>query len=375
MSTNNREHLMGVMSTLYRWRKAIRNVCIAALLLAIGGTLMMDNYYKATSIFYPASPELASPELIFGTTGQVTNYFGTDRDLDRIAEIANSTEVVDYMVQKFGLYTHYGIDSTSRKGRAKVREIFRGLYSALKNKNDAIELSVEDTDPDLAAAMANAARLKINEIAQRLIKNSQATLLATFEDNMNRKKQELDLLADSLRQLQATYNIFNVGTQSDRLSGLLAEAEADIIRNKARLQVLQDNPLIPKDTVEYIKADLRASEKARENLMSRGSGDRFMNLKGLNDAGPIINVMSDLHFQARKQLSYDIERYNQIKATFKTDIPAIQLIEAAEVPLEKSRPKRSILVIASVFAAFLFSALGVLLIESFRDIDWKSGAN
>jgi len=368
---SNRDSLLGLFRTIYRWRKTIRNICLITLAGSAGLSLLLDNYFKASTIFYPASPELANPELIFGYTSQVTQYFGSDRDLDRLDEIANSNEVVDYMVRTFGLYEHYKIDSTTLKGQSKVRERFRNLYSAQKNKNDAIELSVEDTDPKMAASMANAARDKINEIAQRLIKSSQSRLLATFEDNIRRKTADLELLGDSLRILQSRYNIFSVTEQGEQLTTQLSKAESEIVRGKARLEVLENNPLIPKDTIEYIKANLRAYQRERESLMTQNPSGDNLSIKSFNEGLPKVSVLSDLHFQARKQLSYDKERYNQIKAAYNTDIPALQVVEAAEVPLLKSRPKRSVIVIASVVAAFLFSILGILIAEAYRDFNWK----
>lgn len=368
---NNRDNLLGVFQAIYRWRKAIRNICLIALIGSIAYSLTLDNYYEASTIFYPASPELSNPELIFGYTGQVTHYFGSDRDLDRLDEIANGTEVVDYMVQRFGLYKVYGLDSTSLKGRAKVREYFRNLYVAQKNKNDAIELSVEDTDPQRAADMANAARDKINEIAQRLIKNSQSRLLATFEENIKNKAAELEVLGDSLRRLQALYNIYSGAEQGEQLSAQLSTAESEITRGRARLEVLEKNPLIPRDTIAYIKANLHAYERERQSLMTPDSKTSGVSVKGFNEGLPKVSVMTDLHFQARKQLSFDLERYNQIRAAFNTDIPAVQIVEKADPPLLKSRPKRSILVLASVVAAFFFAVLGVLLAEAYRDFNWK----
>jgi LPS O-antigen subunit length determinant protein (WzzB/FepE family) len=97
-----------------------------------------------------------------------------------------------------------------------------------------------------------------------------------------------------------------------------------------------------------------------------------MTLKQFNEGAPLLSVLSDLHYQARKQLSYDLERYNQIKSAFNTDIPALHLVEAAEVPRIKSRPKRSILVIVSVLAAFVFTTLAALLAEAYRDINWQN---
>jgi tyrosine-protein kinase Etk/Wzc len=369
--TTQRSNLLGVVQVLYRWRKTLRNVCLAALGGSIVITLLMPNYYQATTIFYPASPELANPELIFGYTGDVTEYFGTDRDLDRLAEIANSNEVVDFMVTRFGLYEHYDIDSTSKRGPHKVRKRFRKLYSALKNKYDAIELSVEDTDPKLAAEMANAARGKVNELAQRMTKSSQGKLLATFEDNINRKNGDLKLLGDSLRTLQAHYNIYNVNTQSEQLSLQLATAEGEIARCQGRLEVLEADKRIPRDTIAYLKANLRASQLQRQRLMSRGDTTASLSLIRFNEASGQISVLADLHYQARKQLSYDLERYSQIKAAFNTDIPALHLVEQAEVPLIKERPVRSIIVLASVLAAFIFACIGILLAESYRDVNWR----
>lgn len=367
----NRDNLLGVFRSIYLWRKTIRNVCLLTLAGSIGISLLLDNYFEAKTIFYPASPQLANPELMFGNTGHVTEYYGSDRDLDRLAEIAASKEVEDYMVHRFNLYEHYDIDSTAKKGRFKVRERFRALYNAQKNKNDAIELSIEDTDPQKAADMANAARSKINEIGQRLTKESQSKLLAAFEANIKRKTAELALLGDSLRRTQNFYNIFNAGIQGDQISEQLATAESEIIRNRAKLDILEKNPLIPRDTIAYIRADLNASEQQRRQLMSQEPTSENMTLKRFSEGMPQIAILQDLHFQARKQLSYDLERYNQILAAYNTDIPALLVVEAAEVPLDKSRPKRSMIVIGAVMAAFLFTALAALIADAYRDVRWR----
>jgi uncharacterized protein involved in exopolysaccharide biosynthesis len=253
---------------------------------------------------------------------------------------------------------------------------FRNVCAnAKKNKNDAIELSVEDTDPELAAQMANAARDKINEIARRLTKNSQGQILTAFEDNIKRKQADLVILGDSLKTLQRVYGIYDPVAQGEQLASSLAEAEAGITKGRAKLDVLEKIPEISRDTIAFIRADLRASERLRQQLKSQNAPDGELTVQRYNEGLPQVSVLKDLHFQARKQLSYDLERYNQIKSVYQTDIPALHLIEAAEVPLLKSRPKRSIIVIASLLAAFLFGAVGALLADNYREISWKSITN
>jgi tyrosine-protein kinase Etk/Wzc len=366
------ENLIGVLQSLYRWRKPIRNLCLAAAVLSVVLSLFLKNYYKATTIFYPTSPRLANPELIFGYTGQVTDYYGGDRDLDRLAEVANSSELVDFMVARFNLYDHYQIDSSARLGPYKVRKRLLKLYSAQKNKNDALEISVEDKDPQFASAMANAARDKVNGIAQRLNKQSQEKLLAAFEDNMVRKRAELESLADSIRSLQDRYGIFDPSAISSALSSELAVAETGINKTRAKLDVLSSDPDIPKDTITYIRAELKAFEEQKRLLNDPGDESGALSLKKANELIPKLSVLQDMHYQARKQLTFDIERYNQIRSAFNTDIPALLVVEQAEVPLFKSRPRRSIIVIASVLGTFLFAVFGALLTDSIRALDWKN---
>lgn len=368
---SNRDNLLGVLGTIYRWRKALRNACLVALLGSIGIALWMDTYYEATTIFYPSNQDLSKPELIFGGGMKVTEYFGNDKDVDRILEIAASNELVDYMLNRFGLFVHYDLDSTSHDGRYWARLRFRDLYVVQKNRNDAIELTIEDTDPILAAEMANAAREKIDEIAQRLTKNSQSQLLASFDSNIKRKMTELMRLGDTLRTVQAEYKIYSGGGQGEQLSEQLTRAEEDIARNRARLEVLDGNPHIPLDTIEYIKANLRGAQRQRQMLLSRNSKEGNMSIRDYNEGIGKVSIANDLHNQARKQLSFDLERYNQIMAAHSTNIPAIQTIERAEPAMMKSRPKRSIIVIGAVLAAFFFTLFAAFLADAYRDVNWK----
>lgn len=370
---HDRDSLLGVLQTIFRWKKAFRNVCLLALLGSAAASILLDDYYQATTVFYPASPQLASPELMFGASGQVTDYYGSDRELDRLAEIANSEELTSYMVSRFQLYQHYGQDSTKGKGQEEVRKIFRGLYSAEKNKNDAIEISMEDTDPQRAADMANAAREKVNEIAKRLTKDAQGKILAAFDRNIASKRAELTSLADSLRRLQNRYGIYDTEVKAEWLTQQFSQAESDITRYRAALEVLDKNPNIRRDTIEFIKANLRAAERQYQKMVAPSDND--LSTRHFAEGVPKVYVLKDLHFQARKQLSYDMERYWQIKSAYETDIPAIHLVSSADRPPVKNRPHRSIIVIGSVLGAFLLVLLAALIADAYRDVDWKSIRN
>jgi capsule polysaccharide export protein KpsE/RkpR len=274
------------------------------------------------------------------------------------------------MVKKFDLYVHYDIDSTKPKAPHKLREHFRKLYTVSKTKADAIELEIEDTDKQYAQLMVNAAMQKINDVASRITRESQAKIIQSFESNMFEKRIMLDKYGDSLAILRKKTGIIDPNSQGEILSEKVAESESEMTRLRIRLGELENNPLIPRDTIAYLKADLKAASAEYIELTDLNS-TKGLNVRKFNEGVSKINEYQDLHFQARKQLSYDLERYNQIKAAYKTNIPAIHVIQIGELPVIKSRPKRSIIVLGAMLAGFVFGLLALLVAEHYRDVKWS----
>jgi capsule polysaccharide export protein KpsE/RkpR len=362
-----KESLLGVIQTLFKWKKPI---LMTTLIGAIGGviiSLVLPVYYESATTFYAASPDLAMPERMFGTTNEAMEYYGEDEDIDRIMTIATSSELADFLIRTFNLYEHYDIDTTKAKSPYYVRLQFDKLYDVKKTKFDAIQLSVEDKDKQIAASMANAARVYIDEIAQRLIKNSQMELLKTYEANISEKEQQLRELNDTLRTIRSTYGVFNTETQSELLATLLAESEAKLTNSQARLEVYQNSPGAPRDTIYNLKATVQGSKKEVESLQEK--------LEKFNQGMATVEVLVQIHAEASKQLGEDKERYKQIKTAYESRFPAIHLVEEAAVPIIKSRPKRSILVVAITVLSFLFSVIGVLIFDAYKDINWQAIVN
>jgi hypothetical protein len=111
-----------------------------------------------------------------------------------------------------------------------------------------------------------------------------------------------------------------------------------------------------------------------DHLTSRESKSNFT-LPKFNDGLTKVEMLLQLHEQARNRFGYDLERYNQLKNAYYAKIPAVLLIENGTVPLVKSRPHRLMLVLISVFVTFIVTVIGILLIDNYRDINWKKDFN
>ncbi len=370
----SKDNLISVLASLYRWRKQISVVCGLAILTTIGISLLMPNYYQSATSFYVASPDQFKPELIFGESQRDMEFFGDDLDLDRILTIANSSELVDYLIRNFQLYEHYEIDTANILAPIKVAKRFRGLYEVKKTKNNAVELSVEDKDPLFACKLAKAARWHIDSVASILIKASQWRLTETYKAGIIQKEQTLRGISDTLVRLRDTYGIYDTETQSELMTKLVSEAEANLARSKARLGELEKSDGVSRDSLMYLRANIKGYEKELESVAGKGSSSQF-NLSKFNTGKDLVDTYSEAYATESEDLATTRQRLSQLESVFRSPISAVHVVDDATVPLEKSRPVRSILVLMAAVISFLFSAFSALLLDAYRDVKWRDITN
>jgi LPS O-antigen subunit length determinant protein (WzzB/FepE family) len=64
------------------------------------------------------------------------------------------------------------------------------------------------------------------------------------------------------------------------------------------------------------------------------------------------------------QISLDKERLKQLTATYTVPFTALHLVEAADVPVQKIRPKRSIIVLICTLCGMMLCFLAVFVLEN-----------
>ena len=361
-----KDNLLGVLKTLFKWKKQIIYVCVIAAIGSVVISLFLDNYYESSTIFYAASPDQALPEPV-GTESYDRDYYGNPEDIDRILTIAESREIASFLIDKYNLYEHYEIDSTHRLAPHKVTKAFRTHYTVKKTKYDAIEISVEDKDPVLATNMVNDARQKVEEIAQQLIKSTMDVKISTYKQGIMDKTRDLEVLGDTMMNVRERYGVYNTVTQSEGLSQLIATVKSNLSREGARREILAANSSIHRDTISMIDA------------MISGMKDQLVSLNEMlndfNKGTAKIEVLQQIHAEARKQMSLDKERLKQLESLKNSHFNTIFIVEVGEIPLYKSRPVRSIICIAAVFIAFVLSVIGVLILDVYKDVNWRELIN
>lgn len=358
-------HLLGVLRSLWTWRMPIIYVTAAGAVLSVIISLLLPNYFTGSTSFLAISPDQSSIDGVFGTSNARLQFYGNGDDIDRLMAVAESDKLVDFMVDSFHLYFVYDIDSTKQKAPLYVRREFLSNYEVTKTSRDAIKLEIVDRDPKRAAAMARVAREKINEITLGLIHATQARSAAGLRGEVTQRERNLQELNERITELRDKSGIYDTDAQSEALANRYATVEENLASTNARIEAYrQRGGRIARDSIAKLEVELAGLTSAKVNLDSQ--------LIRLNTSlGPLVNLEEE-RAQLNKSLSEDRIRLKQFETILRSEQRALEVVEEAKVPVAKSKPRRSLIVVGATILSFLFAAVGAILIDTGRRYDWES---
>jgi capsule polysaccharide export protein KpsE/RkpR len=347
-------------------------VTVSAFIISALLSLLLPNYYQGKTVFYAASQDLFKPEKVFGGGNSEMYYYGSGEDIDRILTIGHSHMVVDFLIDSFDLWKVYDIKPGTSRATYKMRKAFRENFKILLTKQDALELTVEDKDPERAAAMANVATHLIDQEVKSIIKNSQIALASSYKKAITSKEVLMQNNLDSLILYREKSGIYDPAGQTEILATRITEVTNSVEREKASLESLRkSNNSKLRDSIAVIEARIKGYDRELD-ILNGDDPDANYSLKNFNKAKGKVELLESRYYRSYEQVGYDLEKLKLYNAAIEIEVPTIHLIEAAEVPNMKSRPRRSIIVLACTIAAFLFSLAAVMAVESYRQFDWNS---
>lgn len=357
-------HLISVLRSLWQWRKPIIYVTLAGTILAVIISLLLPEYYTGRTAFLTISPDQVSIDGVFGNNNSRIQFYGTGDDIDRLMAVAESDALVDQMVEQFHLYKVYDIDSTKKKAPVYVRREFLNLYDVTKTPRDAIELEISDRDPIRAAAMARAAREEINKISLDLIRGTQERSAAGLRSEVENREENLKEINRRLGELRKTSGVYNTDAQSEALAVQTTLIQSNFATTNAKLQAYrQQGGRGARDSIAKYQVQLAGLRSARVNLDSQ--------LVRLNQSIGSIENLEEEREDLNDALSEDRIRLKQFETILRSEQRALEVVEEAKVPVAKSYPIRSLMVIGAMMFSFIIAVVGALLIDTARQYEWE----
>ena len=318
----------------------------ACTLIALAVSLLLPKWYEGSAVLLPPTED----ELTSSAIGQfLPRGFGGIRIpgaptlADLFVAVLKSRTVADRIVERFDLIARY-----KQRDREKAAKELNSHVSFSVGNEGTIAIVVEDRDPKVAAAMANAYVEELDRFNRETRSTSAKRTRAFIEERLNIAKRDLAAAEDRLRDYQQGKRLAAISPSDRGDAEVGARLMAQKIALEVRLQVLRQS----------LSEDSEEMRRARQELaaIERQVG-------GLPRAGvEIARLWRDVKIQEQvfELLTAQLEEA-RIRET--RDTPTVQLLDRAQPPLHKSRPKRALIVVCGFLIGLMGSTAIALLME------------
>lgn len=300
-----------------KWKKQIIVFSMIVSMVTAIFYFFQKNNYNAYGSFFAGSAIMSGRVNLFRETPQEwIDFFGGENEIDRAYVVANSSEVLSYLITKFNLREHYGIDSNDNEAMKKTYKRFSKKFKVNRSGFKHIEVNFEDEEQNLCHEVVNEAMNRIQNQLREIYIGINRQLAMSLDIRRDSLSKELIILTDSLVSLRSKYGIYDI----------VAPGRKNIIPYTAK-----------------------------------GSGENYA--RGLE----LVQNVEEL----KDKINMDCARYLSLSNEFKTatfdGFPMIHVTQWASPGSPKSGPYRTIAVATSFFLAFFASLFLAIVIEIFKD--------
>jgi uncharacterized protein involved in exopolysaccharide biosynthesis len=201
-----------LLALALKWKYHLGIIALIAGIIAIvlSSPFFLKPKYKSTSVIYPVNMGVYSEE----------SY------TEQMLEILNSGDIRDEMIAAFKLDEHYKISPLYKFYKTAVYGKYAEEVSFRKTENEAVKITVLDTDPVIACAMVDSLRKFYDRKVASLHRVKQAEEFKIRTMELTRLKIEMDSIADVLGELGRKYGVLEITGQSEGISTAYFEAMA-----------------------------------------------------------------------------------------------------------------------------------------------------
>ena len=352
--------------TVLKWRKPL---LIVVLLAAIGSYVFSGPYfikpkYKSTVIFFPTSTNSISRALLSENVSDKQDLlaFGEEERAEQMLQILNSDDIRNFIIRKYKLMEHYGIDPGSTFPMTQLIGEYENNISFRQTEYLSIRIDVMDTDPKMAASMANEIASLVDSVKTRLQRERASEALVILGQEYNDKLALMNKKEDSLNWLRSK-GIMDYSNQSVIWTEEYAKSFSTYNNEVASLSVLKKYKDENDSSVINTKARIEGA-LARMNHV-KPKLDDIARYGGAN-----ISLNEQLNLD-REELNKLKLQYDRLKVDAVQNLPHKFIINKAVEAERKSYPIRWLIVLVSVFCSFIIAMVSILAIERSKEISYR----
>ena len=349
--------LTDVLTWLGEKKALIAAVTIGAAIVSCVIALLLPSIYTARTTFLaPGSQQQsgsAAALAALGSLGGLAGGLGAKTPDDLYVALLKSDSVQHGLDERFNLRAHYDVDTfeTLRKVLPTYVRI------SADKKSGVISVEVDDKDAKFAADLANAHEPEVTKLLGRLAVSEAQLRRVFFEKQLQETKENLIKAEQSLQAVQEKSGVIVLDKQAEALINNAALLRAQISEREVQLRVLRTSATEQNPAVIRLNSELRGlrSELARMESSRGGAPGSAVDMP----VGRIPEAAVD-YVRARRELKLQetllesmVRQYEIAKLDEAKEGPSLQQVDVALPPDRKSKPVRSLIVLASTLAALV----------------------
>ena len=353
--------LLGVLRQ--RWTMIAGGAVLGALLAAGYGLSRKDTFTATAVVMAPQqarSSALAALGQVGASTGISMPEFGMRSPADLYIGILSSRTIADALIERYRLKERYEAKTMTM---ARKRLAAKARFSA--GKDTLIRIAVEDSDPQMAATLANAFVDELYRQNSRLALTEASSRRLFFEKQLEGEKEALNQAESLLRQTQERTGVVQISAQMDASLRAMSQVRAEIAGREVALRSMSES--VTEQNPDYIRVvtELQALRgqlrRLEQNDGNRSAGDPLIPVRSMPAAGiDYLRTMREMKYH-ETLLDLLTRQYEAAKVDEAKQAPVLQVVDLATPPDLKSGPQRMIITLLGlVTGAVCGGAAGLL---------------
>jgi tyrosine-protein kinase Etk/Wzc len=324
-------------------------------LLALGITFAVAPTFTATTKFMPPQQQQSGAAAMLAGLGALGGLAGAAGGIknpaDQYVAFVQSRSVQDALIDRFKLVERYEADF-----KQDARKELEANVQIASGKDGLITIDASDKDPAFAAALANAHIEELGKLLNRLAITEAQQRRVFFENQLTNAKDKLTKAEQALKAsgLNSSALKSSPAAAVEGLAKLKATITAQEIKVASMRGYLSESaPDFKQARTELAAMRAQMSRAEKEDPPSAGDSDYIAKFRDYKYFETLFELFS--------------KQFEMAKVDEAREGAIIQVIDVAQAPERKSKPKKGLITLVTVLAFAFLLLLFVFIRQAWRN--------
>jgi tyrosine-protein kinase Etk/Wzc len=340
-----------------------------ALITAVISLIMTPIYKAETKILPPQASSSSISSQVLSKLGAASSLLGSTLGIsstnDQYIGMLASRTMYDYIIDRFGLEEQYKTEYIE-----DARAIIEDSVEINSGDDEIISVSVTDKDPERAADIANAFIEKLKEMTKTFAVTEASKRRLFFEEELKKTKEDLLKSEEVMQVYQEKTGAVSVDQQAKAIIESIADLTAQIAAKEVEIKVMKTYAEPKNPDLQKLEEELKGMKQELQKLEAKGSetADPILPTSEIPEIGiEYARKLRDLKYQETlfelMASQYEIARIDEAR-----DATIIQVLDKAEPPEKRVKPKRTFMVVLATVSGFIIAVIVVFFMEFMENI-------